>query len=339
MNYYDILGVKKNASGDEIKKAFKKAALKCHPDKGGNSEDFKNINAAYDVLKDEQKREMYDTYGTVEPSPNGTSNFNFNFDFDNFNFGMEPPKQEVVQIVELTLEQMFSGVTKRFKITTDDVCTMCDGTRSKSKKSYECKLCDGKGFKVRMKQMGPFVQQERTNCMCNSKRQDVPTDDRCSSCNGNGMINKINEIVVDVPKGVSDGEHFRIQGAAGRSSVKSQPKDLILLIKERHHPTFKRRDDDLFVERNIHLGVALLGGNIKCDFIDGSTMNVRIKPVRKMNAVVKIQGKGMRPSGCLYIKLNVKIPSMTDETKQILRTVFTQEEHQDISNSIESVEI
>jgi DnaJ family protein A protein 2 len=315
MNPYEVLGISKDASSDEIKRAFRKRALQCHPDKGGDHEDFKKINEAYEILKDPGKKKMYDEFGTTDPPP--VPNFG-NFPFDMFFGGAgreQPQEKEVVQILEISLEQLFSGIDKKLRITVENTCHVCGGTRSRSNRNYSCAICKGSGTITQTIQHGPFVQQFHSRCQsCNGAKFSVPRDDECAECHASGMSKQIHEISIQIPPGTRDGHHFRLHEMAGRSSPGGNVRDLVLLIKEKPHDTFERNGDDLIVSHDIPLALALLGGKIDVRFVDGSVLAIGVRPLRSVNATVRVRGKGMTSGGSLFVKLNVMAPRDIDES-------------------------
>lgn len=339
MNYYDILGVDKGATQEEIKKAFRKKAVEHHPDKGGDETKFKQASEAYEVLSDEQKRRDYDTFGTNgNPFGGGGNPFGrhqghaFNMDdiFSQFGdiFGGRygQPKQRQrrgndlrVQL-SLTLEEIMLGANKKVKYNRQKPCEPCSGKGGSDLKS--CLACNGTGQR-NVVQQTPFgtISQSAPCNNCGASGQIVSNP--CKSCHGSGT--KVSEEIVDInlPKGVAGGMNLSMSGY-GNHVRDGQPGDLQIVVDEIKHPKFSREGNDLYCEEWISIPDAVLGTRLIVDFITGP-ISFDVNAGCESGKTFRMSGKGVpvltsdgrnHGSGNLYIKVNVKIPkSITNEEK------------------------
>ncbi len=315
-NPYDVLGVKKSASQADIKKAFRAAAKKHHPDKGGDAEEFKKINDAYEVLGDEKKRGQYDRFGsTGSPGAGGFSGgFNGGFDTSNFDFGggMEDVFSSFfgggassrgrqtntrgsdleVEVI-LDFDDAMKGVTKKFSSTQFISCTACEGQGGSGQKT--CSTCSGRG-RVSQQTRTPFgvIQQQGVCSDCEGTGKTF--DSKCSECGGEGRVRKSKKITIKVPEGVQTGETLRVrgEGEAGRRGGVSG--DLFVHIQVRSSRKFERHGMDIVSELKLSPWEALLGGKFKVDTFWGK-VEFEVLECTKDRTLMKIRGKGVKRGG------------------------------------------
>merc|ERR1712028_88556 len=259
---YKTLGVAKNASASEIKKAYRKLAVKHHPDKGGDPDTFKNISVAYDTLGDEQKRTSYDQFGEDGGGGGGGDPFSQMFGQQRGRGGggrsQKRKGKSEVQPLNVTLEELYQGKTRKLSVTRQVI--------DKSVEVKECEECDGQGVVIQMIRMGPMVQQ---------------TQAACGSCGGKGVTCKkkrVKEVLeVHIQKGSPDGNKV-VFAEKSDEHPGVTPGDVIFVLKEQAHATFKRKGADLYIEKSISLVEALCGFEMEIEQLDGRTLIVRSSP-------------------------------------------------------------
>jgi len=326
--FYDVLGVSSDASEDVIKRAYHKQAMKCHPDKNpGNAqaaEKFKEINAAYEVLSDSEKRKIYDTYG--EEGLKGGGGFSeeniFSKIFPGFggrsSRGPSGPKrsEDINFRLKVPLQGLYIGQTKKLKINKNALCEDCNG-RGTNKDGVEmtCSSCKGRGVKVTMRQFGPMIQQFQSQCSaCNGTGEVIDPKLRCKGCNGKKIILKTEELVVNVDRGMRDGERLTFY-ERGEQVPGCLPGDIIIIISEDKDENFSRKGNDLFFQHTLSLSEALTGYEFLITHLDGRKLIVRSEP----NEIVKpddfrvIHEEGMPirkqdSKGKLFVKFSIKFP-------------------------------
>mmetsp|Transcript_5763 Transcript_5763/g.16184 ORF Transcript_5763/g.16184 Transcript_5763/m.16184 type:complete len:358 (-) Transcript_5763:779-1852(-) len=287
--FYELLGVPQSASADELKKAYKKSAIKHHPDKGGDVEIFKQISHAYDVLSDPEKRQIYDKYGEEglkEGAGGGGGHDPFDI-FESFFGGgggrrsRGPRKTEdVAHALKLTLEDFYNGVTKKMALGRNKICGKCSGTGSKSGMSVTCSDCQGQGVKITMRQIGPgMIQQMQSACgKCQGTGESISDSDRCTKCHGAKVIREREVLEVHVDKGMSDGEKIVFAGKADEKPG-MEPGDLVFVAQQKEkHPVFMRKGSDLFVKKEISLRDALCGASITITHLDKRVLLIKTAP-------------------------------------------------------------
>lgn len=346
-DYYDVLGVSRDADQKEIKKAYRKLAKKYHPDMNKDdpeaSEKFKEISEAYEVLSDEDKRARYDQYGH-----SGINQEDFNFDdfaqggfggfddiFDMFFGGgargrgqrssrrTQRKGSDLQYKLEIDFEEAAFGAKKEITIPRTENCDNCNGTGAKpGTDKRTCPKCDGRG-QVRTTQQTPFGQfaQTRTCDRCEGRGEIFSTP--CPECNGKGKVRRHRNITVNIPAGVKDGNKLRLanEGQAGEGNAPSG--DLYVIIKVREHEIFDRKGDDLYCEVPISIIQATLGDEIKVPTLDGKvkfTIPEGTQPGRtfrlKNKGIEHLNGYGR---GDLYIKPKICVPkNLNDEQKELL---------------------
>ncbi|KXN87733.1 Mitochondrial protein import protein MAS5, partial [Leucoagaricus sp. SymC.cos] len=333
--YYNLLEVLPNASEAELKKAYRKKALKLHPDKGGDPELFKEVTQAYEVLSDPQKRSIYDARGEAGLSESGGMGGMDTIPQDLFSqlfggaggfFGggggrpQGPRKtKDLVHRVHVSLEELYRGKTTKLALTRNILCSKCKGKGGKDGAVRSCPGCNGRGVKVIMRQMGPMIQQIQTACDdCSGTGEFISPKDRCSNCKGKKVIPDKKMLEVHIDKGMKGGQTVVFRGESDQSPT-AEPGDVVIVIEEKPHDRFRRQENDLLTEVEIDLLTALAGGHFAIKHLDDRALAVQVHPgdITKHGDVKVIHGQGM-PSqrhhepGDLYVKINVKFPEAID---------------------------
>lgn len=323
--YYELLGVAKDATPEELKKAHRKLALKHHPDKGGDPLKFQEINAAYDVLKDSEKRRIYDEYGedAIKEGMGGGGGGGGMDIFDILSGGRRPSARErksedVVHRLTVTLEDLYNGTTKKMHMSRSMPCQACKATGTKSGKKYECQKCRGSGVEVQIRPLGPgMVQQIQTRCStCSGTGYATPTHDKCSTCSGKCLIPESKTFEVHIEQGMKNGAKVVLRGEAGTSEPGLQPGDVVLVVQEKEHEVFKRAGSDLIIVKKVALVEALCGTSFTIKHLDGRVLKITTPPgqVIKPDSFKAVEDEGMpfhgRPmlKGNLYIQFDVEFP-------------------------------
>ncbi|CAA7048548.1 unnamed protein product [Microthlaspi erraticum] len=342
--FYEILGVPKTASPEDLKKAYKKAAIKNHPDKGGDPEKFKELAQAYEVLSDPEKREIYDQYGE-DALKEGMGNGGGGHDpFDIFSsffghggspFGGGPSRgrrqrrgEDVVHPLKVSLEDLYLGTTKKLSLKRNALCSKCNGKGSKSGASLTCGGCQGTGMKVTIRQLGPgMIQQMQHACNeCKGTGETINDKDRCPQCKGDKVIPEKKVLEVNVEKGMQHSQKITFEGQADEAPD-TVTGDIVFVLQQKEHPKFKRKGEDLFVEHTISLTEALCGFQFVLTHLDGRNLLIKSNPgeVVKPDSYKAISDEGMpiyqRPfmKGKLYIHFTVEFPDSLspDQTKAV----------------------
>lgn len=345
--FYEILGVSKNATEDEIKKAYRKAAMKNHPDKGGDPEKFKELAQAYEVLSDSQKREIYDRYGedALKEGMGGGGGMHDPFDiFESF-FGGNPfggggsgrgrrqrRGEDVVHPLKVSLEDLYKGITKKLSLSRNVICSKCSGKGSKSGASMKCSGCKGTGMKVSIRQLGPgMIQQMQHPCNeCKGTGETIDDKDRCPQCKGEKVVPEKKVLEVHVEKGMQNGQKITFPGEADEAPD-TVTGDIVFVLQQKEHPKFKRKGEDLFVDHTLTLTEALCGFQFILTHLDGRQLLIKSNPgeVVKPDQFKAINEEGMpmyqRPfmRGKLYIHFIVEFPdSLSPDQVKALEAIF-----------------
>lgn len=345
--FYEILGVSQNASEDEIKKAYRKAAMKNHPDKGGDPEKFKELAQAYEVLSDSQKREIYDQYGedALKEGMGAGGGMHDPFDiFESF-FGGNPfggggsgrgrrqrRGDDVVHPLKVSLEELYSGITKKLSLARNVICSKCSGKGSKSGASMKCSGCKGTGMKVSIRQLGPgMIQQMQHPCNeCKGTGETISDKDRCPQCKGEKVVQEKKVIEVHVEKGMQNGRKITFPGEADEAPD-TVTGDIVFVLQQKEHQKFKRKGEDLFVDHTLTLTEALCGFQFILTHLDGRQLLIKSNPgeVVKPDQFKAINDEGMpvyqRPfmRGKLYIHFIVEFPdSLSPEQVKTLEAIL-----------------
>ena len=343
-DYYEILGVQRNVSNDEIKGAFRKLARQYHPDvsqEADAEERFKEINEAYGILSDEQKRAAYDRYGHAGvQGTGGMPDFTVDFAdlFEEF-FGMggfgrssqrsrnTPRRGADLQLrLDLTFEEAVFGLEKEVEFTRDEVCSTCLGKGAEPGTSpVRCSTCNGNGEvrQVRQTILGSMVQVS-TCPTCNGAGETISTP--CHTCSGRGLERKSRKKIISIPAGVDDGNQIRLAGE-GQPGVNGGPHgNLYLLIHVRPHQFFKRRNSDILLDLDINIAQATLGSEVPIPTVDGEE-KLRIPNGTQPGKVLRIRGKGvphLRGSGRgdQLVIINIAIPkTLTAEQRTLFESL------------------
>lgn len=347
--YYEILGVSKSASQDELKKAYKKAAIKNHPDKGGDPEKFKELAHAYDVLCDPEKREIYDQYGedALKEGMGGGGPAHNPFDiFESFFGGgafgggsssrgrRQKHGEDVVHTLKVSLEDLYNGTSKKLSLSRNALCQKCKGKGSKSGVSGRCYGCQGTGMKITTRQIGlGMIQQMQHVCPeCRGTGEVISDRDKCPQCKGNKVTQEKKVLEVHVEKGMQHGQKITFEGQADEAPD-TITGDIVFVLQLKEHPKFKRKFDDLYVEHTLNLTEALCGFQFALTHLDGRQLLIKSNPgeIIKPGQSKAINDEGMphhqRPfmRGRLYIHFNVEFPDsgiISPEQCQTLETVL-----------------
>ena len=349
-DYYEVLGLERGASEDEIKKAYRKKAMEFHPDRNpGDStaeEKFKEATEAYEVLKDHEKRQRYDQFGHAGVdggfgAPGGGFSHDFDLSdalrafmrdfggFDDLFTGTAGGGRTRVRTgrnlqvrLPLTLEEIRTGVTKKIKLKRQNLCSECDGSGARAGSSPStCPDCQGAG-KVRHVQrslLGQFVSVAPCRRCAGSGR--VVTDP-CPVCHGDGRTPSSETISVDVPAGVQEGNYIPIQGKGDAGPQGGPAGDLIILIEEKPHDVFERHGDDLLCELPLSFPIAALGGKVTVPTLSG-TARLEVPAGTQSHKVFRLRGQGMprvhaNRRGDLLVRVRVWTPSKLSSEERAL---------------------
>ena len=342
-DYYDVLGITKSASPDQIKSAYRKLAVKHHPDKNkgdkASEEKFKEASEAYHILSNTERKQNYDNFGHAAfenggGGKGGFSNFDFSSNFsdifedffgEGFGGGRRSRKSnnrgsDLRYDLSISLNEAFSGKKQDIKFSTSEKCDICKGTGSKPGHSPStCSMCGGHG-QVRSSQGFFTVQQTCPQCGGSGEQITHP----CTSCGGQGKKQASKRLSVTIPKGVDDGTRIRLAGKGEAGSKGAGSGDLYLFINVYSHDLFKRSDENLYFECPISIADAALGTTIEIPTIDGGKAKIKIPAGTQSGKQLRLKGKGMpyiRGSGYgdLYVQLNTEVPiSLNKEQKELL---------------------
>jgi len=360
-DYYDILGVKKSATADEIKKAFRRLARKHHPDTGGDEEKFKEINEAYEILSDTEKRQQYDTYGQYfggqgppgagvpgaagQAWPGGRGGYvdlgdlgGGGFDLGDLfgdvftrggrSSGPRPQRGHDLTVeADVDFEQAFAGAALKIDLDRDEACAVCDATGAKPGTTVStCPACSGTG----RASDGLF---SRTCPRCGGKGTIV--DQPCTACRGVGRVRSRKPLTVNLPPGVVDGGKIRFRGKGERGKSGGPAGDLYVVTRIRPHRFFSRDGADVIVDVPVSFAEAALGTKVTVPAPDGTRVKVRVPAGTQDGTVLKVKGKGAPKlkgggagHGDLRVRVQVQVPKeLTDEQRNLLEQLqATQDE-------------
>ena len=342
-DYYEVLGINKSASADQIKSAYRKLAVKHHPDKNkgdkASEEKFKEASEAYHVLSNAERKQNYDNFGhaAFENGGGGRGGFG-NFDFsssfsdifedffgEGFGGGRRSRRSnnrgsDLRYDLSITLEEAYTGKKQDIKFSTSEKCTTCKGSGSKPGTSASsCSMCGGHG-QVRSSQGFFTVQQTCPQCSGSGEQITNP----CLECSGQGKRQASKRLSVTIPKGVDDGTRIRLSGKGEAGTKGAGSGDLYLFINVYSHDLFKRSDENLFFECPISIADAALGTSIEIPTIDGGKAKIKIPAGTQSGKQFRLKGKGMpymrgSGNGDLYIQVNTEVPiSLNREQKELL---------------------
>lgn len=341
-DYYEVLGVNKDASEEDVKKAYRKLAMKHHPDRNPDSKDaeerFKEAKEAYEVLSEPDKRRAYDSYGHagvnpqmggMGPGQEGFGGFAEAFGdifSDIFGGGQGRGRSNVYRgadlryNLEVTLEQAARGTETRIRIPTMEACETCHGSGAKAGTHPKtCDTCHGSGT-VRMSQGFFSIQQTCPTCHGSGKM----ISDPCGTCRGAGRVKKHKTLAVKIPAGVDEGDRIRLSGEGEAGVNGGPPGDLYVVVHLKEHSVFQREGDDLHCEMPISFSQAALGGEIEIPTLDGSA-KIKVPPETQTGQVFRLRGKGIKGvrssyPGDLLCEVVVETPvRLTERQKELLR--------------------
>lgn len=357
-DYYDILGVAKNAPADEIKKAYRKLAIKYHPDKNPDdkaSEDkFKEAAEAYEVLSNPEKKQRYDQFGHAGAQGGyggGYGGGGMNMDdifsqfgdifgggggggspFDSFfggggqssRGGRRAQRGTNLRIkVKLTLEEIANGVEKKIKVNKQIVCDTCDGTGAKDKSSFStCKTCGGSGAVRRVTNTILGQMQTTSTCpTCNGEGSTISA--KCNTCSGDGVTRGEETISINIPAGVSEGMQLSMSGKGNAAPRGGVPGDLIILVEETPHESLKREGINIIYDLHVSFVDATLGASVEVPTIDGKA-RIKLDPGTQGGKILRLKGKGIPEvnsyhKGDQLIQINIWTPKiLNNEERELL---------------------
>lgn len=347
-DYYDILGVSKGASADEIKKSYRKSAMKYHPDRNPGDKkaeaSFKEATEAYEILKDDQKKAAYDQYGHSAFSQGGgggygqgggSEGFDFNDIFSNFSdiFGESGGRQsrkrssavrgsDIRYNLEVSLKEAFRGTNEKISFSIPTVCTPCKGAGSQDgERATTCNTCGGSG-NVRVQQGFFIVERPCTNCSGSGQIIKNP----CKTCRGEGRVNKEKTLSVKIPAGVEEGNRIRLTGEGEAGVRGGQAGDLYVYITISKHQFFIRKGDNIHFEIPLKFTTAALGGSVEIPTIDGDKAKLQIPEGTQNGDKFRLKSKGMSVinsggrRGDMYVKVEIETPvKLSSEERELLQ--------------------
>lgn len=350
-DYYQILGIDRNASQDDIKKAYKKMCLKWHPDRWASAtekekkeaeEHFKDVNEANSILSDENKRQHYDMFGTTDnvggfnpfdgfADMGGFNPFN---PFSGFGFGSGQPHvskgQDIKIKVKISFEESFNGCKKTVKYRQNNVCPDCHGTGAEGNALETCPHCHGTGRIRNVSRYGNIQSISETGCpYCHGEGKIIKN--KCHKCNGTGFISTDTEIEVDIPKGVISGYAIILRNQ-GHASKNGGPNGSLIVVIEADEKCgqFKRSGDDLILELLVDLSEAWIGCKKQAVSLDGKEYIIDINPLTASGTEYRFKGKGFSWNESIYsgthdfiVRLVYQVPkNLTEEQKELLKKFY-----------------
>jgi molecular chaperone DnaJ len=342
--YYESLSVERTATDIDIKAAFRKQAMQCHPDRnpGDHSAEhrFKEINEAYEILKDPDKRAAYDRYGHAafeQGMGGGAAGFGAEFgttfsDLFEGIFGMSGARgrgtgrergADLRYNMEIALTEAYAGKNAQVRIPTSVTCEACSGSGAKAgTKPKTCAMCGGQG---RVRHAQGFFTLERTcpNCHCHGQSIDSP----CASCAGSGRVTRERTLSVNIPAGVEDGTRIRLAGEGEAGVRGGPPGDLYIFLSIGSHPFFQREGADLHCRVPVSMVTAAMGGDCEVPTIDGGKTKVKVPEGTQSGRRFRLQGKGMpvlraRQNGDMYVQVLVETPQKLTKKQRDLLAEF-----------------
>ncbi len=356
MDYYEVLGITKQASADEIKKAFHKLAHKYHPDKGGDEKKFKEINEAYQVLSNAEKRQQYDQFGrTFDQNGGGAGDFNWawqnqgasGFDpedlgdiFENFfqfgGGGRRASKKDIkkgkdIQIdIEIALEETLQPIHKKISLKKEITCTRCVGKGAEpGTKVNECFSCRGSGQVQEVKRTILGSYTTFTTCP-ECKGEGNRPEKVCNVCHGEGRLKGHEDIEFTIPAGIDNNQAIEIDGRGDAGKKNGKAGNLYVRIFVKKHPVFLRKGDDLYLSREINYSDAILGGNMEMPTLENTPIIVKIPAGTESGKILRISEKGIPHygsygRGSIYVELIIKTPKKVSKRQKELLDQLRQE--------------
>ncbi|MBL4615916.1 MAG: molecular chaperone DnaJ [Magnetovibrio sp.] len=348
-DFYELLGVSKGADGDEIKKAYRKLAMKHHPDRNPDDkvaeQKFKDSNEAYEVLKDEEKRAAYDRFGHAafeQGGPGGPGGFGGGEGFgggfaDIFEEmfgggggggggrgrgGQEQSNRgsDLRFNMDITLEDAFNGKSSEIRVPSSVSCDSCSGSgATKGSKPVSCATCGGHG---RIRSQQGFFTVERTCPSCHGQGQVIK--EPCRNCSGSGRVHKEKTLSVNIPAGVEEGTRIRLSGE-GEAGLRGAPAgDLYIFLSVKSHRIFQREGANIYVNVPVPMTTAALGGSVEVPAVDGSRARINIPTGTQSGQQFRLRGKGMSvlrstSRGDMFVELSVETPvNLTNKQKELM---------------------
>ena len=374
-DYYEVLGVAKNANADEIKKAYRKAAIKYHPDKNPGDkeaeEKFKEAAEAYDVLSNDEKRARYDKFGHAGMSGAGAGGFGGGFGGGGFSMedifsqfgdifgghfgggfggfggasgGRTVNRGSNIRVrIKLTLAEIANGTTKKIKVNKDIACDKCGGTGAKDSSSYStCSTCGGSGYVMSVQNTFFGRMQSQSQCpTCGGEGKTITA--KCDKCGGEGSVRGSEVIEIKVPAGVGEGMALTVSGKGNAARHGGMNGDLIVIIEEEANPELLRDGNNLIHNLNITVATAILGGEVEVPTIEGKA-KIKIAPGTHAGKVLRLRGKGLPDvngygRGDIMVVVDITIPtSLTSKEKELV-SKLAEEPHFKKAESVENQNI
>lgn len=357
-DYYETLGVSKDASKEEIKKAYKKLAMKYHPDVSKEkdaAEKFKQLSEAYAVLSDDEKRKQYDTFGfDAFRQAYSQEDIFRGFDFEDifgdlfggnnifdmlFGGGGRRPRRRIGSNLrydlEIDFEEAAFGVKKKIEVERHEKCNDCDGTGAKNKDMITCPDCHGSGV-FRKTQRTPFGMFSQTTTCRACQGEGEVMKEACSECHGKGVFTKKRNITVKVPAGVNTGSTLRLSGEG--ESVRNGPNgDLFVVVHAKPHKFFQRDEDDIYFELPISFSQAALGDEVEIPTLRGKA-KLKIPAGTQSETVFRLKGEGIENieghgKGDQYVKVKIKTPSKLNKKEKELFKELSKTDKKDLKSS------
>jgi molecular chaperone DnaJ len=358
-DYYEVLGVQRKASKDEIKDAYRKLAMQFHPDRNKDAsaeERFKEISEAYAVLSDDQKRQQYDQLGHSGFDQKYKQEDIFRgADFDSIfrdmgfgdifrtilggggfgGFAEERNRgQDIAYDLEITLEEAAKGTEKEIEIPRTEKCDICNGTGATPGTSAKiCPRCNGQGKIQNMRKTGFAMYVQVTTCpTCRGKGKLI--DSPCNNCHGSGLVRKRRKISVKIPMGIDEGYQLRLRGEGEMTPNDGEPGDLYVLVHVKPNQQFMREGDDLWHVAIISYPQAALGAEISVPTLDGST-TIKVHPGTQAGEVIQLRGKGMPRfrgygKGDLLVRIGISVPEKLTSKQRVLLEQLAKEFDTDV---------
>jgi molecular chaperone DnaJ len=350
-DYYEVLGVDKKASEDEIKKAYRKIAIKYHPDRNPGDktaeEKFKEAAEAYSVLSDKQKRQQYDQFGFDGPNMGGgfggfgAGGFSMDDIFSMFGdvfggrggfggfsgFGGGQRAQyhgtDLRLKVRLTLQEISTGVTKKFKVRKDIVCSECNGSGAQNGSGSEtCPTCHGQGYTVRTVRSILGMMQTQSECpTCHGEGTVIKN--KCPHCNGQGIVKGEEVVEINIPAGVAEGMVVNVPGKGNAAPHNGVPGNIQVYVEEEPNDTFVRDGQDIIYNLLLDFPTAALGGEVDIPTIEGTKVKIKIEPGTQPGKTLRLRGKGLPAvqgygsgRGYLVVQVSVYVPKTLDRQER-----------------------
>lgn len=350
-DYYEVLGVDKKASEDEIKKAYRKIAIKYHPDRNPGDktaeEKFKEAAEAYSVLSDKQKRQQYDQFGFDGPNMGGgfggfgAGGFSMDAIFSMFGdvfggrggfggfsgFGGGQRAQyrgtDLRLKVRLTLQEISTGVTKKFKVRKDIVCSECNGSGAqKGSGSETCPTCHGQGYTVRTVRSILGMMQTQSECpTCHGEGTVIKN--KCPHCSGQGIVKGEEVVEINIPAGVAEGMVVNVPGKGNAAPHNGVPGNIQVYVEEEPNDTFVRDGQDIIYNLLLDFPTAALGGEVDIPTIEGTKVKIKIEPGTQPGKTLRLRGKGLPAvqgygsgRGDLVVQVSVYVPKTLDRQER-----------------------